>query len=222
MEIQVKLKQIKESPEGTYIIVLAAGKHISEYVMEHRSNTADMKVYDGRILSSEQRKKAYAIEKDVSEYCGYMGKIEQAYVHDELKKECCKVCGMKPFSLSNCNMETAREYINFLLEYALEIGAPLSDTIINCTDDIDAALVLCVKKKICCICGRPGEIHHIDAIGMGNDRRHYDDSGSRVMCLCRKHHTEAHAIGRETFCEKYKVHGISKYRIKNKELREDE
>lgn len=222
MNLQVKLKQIKESPEGTYIIVLAAGQNIANYVFEHRSNTADMKIYDGRLLSSEQRRKAYAVEKDIAEYCGYFSKIEQDYVHGDLKKECCKVNKIDMFSLANCNMETARIYINFLLEYALEIGAPLSDTIINCTDDIDTALIMCAAKKICCICGRPGEIHHIDAVGMGNDRRHYDDSGSRVMCLCRKHHTEAHTIGRETFCGKYKVYGIRKNRIKNKELCEYE
>ena len=73
-------------------------------------------------------------------------------------------------------------------------------------------MIACIKHRKCCLCGREGEIHHVDAIGMGNDRRKYDDSGSRIMCLCRTHHTEYHKIGREDFEKKYKVYGIERWR----------
>ena len=55
---------------------------------------------------------------------------------------------------------------------------------------------------------RSGEIHHVDAIGMGNDRRTYDDTQCRKMCLCRKHHTTWHQMGDERFQRMYKVYGI--------------
>lgn len=58
------------------------------------------------------------------------------------------------------------------------------------------------------MCGRPGEIHHVDAIGMGRDRNRVDDRRMRKICLCREHHTEAHKIGQPTFMKKYHVHGI--------------
>ena len=48
----------------------------------------------------------------------------------------------------------------------------------------------------------------VDTIGMGNDRRKVDDSDYRKICLCRKHHTEAHNIGMIDFESKYKVYGI--------------
>lgn len=65
-----------------------------------------------------------------------------------------------------------------------------------------------MKLKKCAICGREGEIHHVDTIGMGNDRRKVDDSDYRKICLCRQHHTEAHNIGMTEFESKYKVYGI--------------
>ena len=58
------------------------------------------------------------------------------------------------------------------------------------------------------MCGRPGEIHHVDAIGMGRDRRRVDDRRMRKICLRREHHTEAHKIGQPAFMDKYHVHGI--------------
>ena len=43
------------------------------------------------------------------------------------------------------------------------------------TNDIDRYLWGCIKYKRCCLCGRDGETHHWDAIGMGNDRTTLDD-----------------------------------------------
>lgn len=58
------------------------------------------------------------------------------------------------------------------------------------------------------MCGRPGEIHHVDAIGAGRDRRYVDDSGYRKICLCREHHTAAHQRGMKAFEQMYHVYGI--------------
>jgi len=60
-----------------------------------------------------------------------------------------------------------------------------------------------VKFKKCIICGKHADIHHLDAIGMGNNRKGYDDSNSRKIGLCREHHSEAHAIGVLKFQQKY-------------------
>lgn len=105
-------------------------------------------------------------------------------------------------------MDTAREFINTILEFALENGIPLSDLGVNRTDDINRYLYMCLKTRKCAVCGKNGEIHHWDAIGMGKDRKKYDDSRNRKICLCRTHHTECHIIGEEAFEDKYKVYGI--------------
>ena len=105
-------------------------------------------------------------------------------------------------------MDTAREFINTILEYAISEGIPLSENAIERTDDIGRYLYYCIMNRKCAVCGRPGEIHHEDAIGMGNDRRKLDDSGHRKICLCREHHTIAHQMGVRRFREMYKVYGI--------------
>lgn len=107
-----------------------------------------------------------------------------------------------------CSMDTAREFLNTILEYALKEGVPLSDAGVNRTDDIGRYLYYCLKHKKCAVCGLPGEIHHVDTIGMGRDRRQVDDSEYRKICLCRKHHTIAHQRGMQAFEEMYHVYGI--------------
>lgn len=116
--------------------------------------------------------------------------------------------GERPFSLSDCSMDTAREFLNTILEYALKEGVPLSDAGVNRTDDIGRYLYYCLKHKKCAVCGLPGEIHHVDTIGMGRDRRQVDDSEYRKICLCRKHHTIAHQRGMQAFEGMYHVYGI--------------
>ena len=126
-----------------------------------------------------------------------------------MKYEHMKRTGCGYFSLSNCTMDTAREYINTLMEFALENSVPLSDLGVDRTDDIGKYLYFCIKHRKCAVCGRKGEIHHVDAIGMGNDRRKVDDSNYRKICLCREHHTIAHQRGMESFEKMYKVYGIT-------------
>ena len=43
---------------------------------------------------------------------------------------------------------------------------------------------------------------------MGRDRKKVDDSDLRKMQLCRKHHVEIEAIGRDTFEIKHHVYGV--------------
>lgn len=105
-------------------------------------------------------------------------------------------------------MDTAREFINTILEYALKEGVPLSEAGVYRTDDIGRYLYFCLKHKKCAICGLPGEIHHVDTIGMGRDRKQVDDSDYRKICLCRKHHTIAHTRGMDALEKMYHVYGI--------------
>lgn len=52
----------------------------------------------------------------------------------------------------------------------------------------------------CEICGSPAEVHHIITRGSGGT-----DHKDNLLNLCRKHHTEIHTIGRESFSSKYEV-----------------
>ena len=80
---------------------------------------------------------------------------------------------------------------------------PLTEQLKEYFDDTERYVKACVRNRICVICGKPGDIHHLDAIGMGRNRNKIDDSGYRKICLCRVHHTEAHQVGWNTFTTKY-------------------
>lgn len=201
---QVVLQGIKEDSTGTTLIIKVPDKQLTEMIMHKHMKTAELRLDDGRTITADQRKKAYATIRDISDFTGYLPEEQKEW----LKYFHIAKTGCDYFSLSNCTVDEAREFINTILEFALENGVPLSEQAINRTDDIGRYLYYCIKHKRCCICGQKGEIHHVDTIGMGFDRNHYDDSKNRKMCLCRLHHTIAHQRGMESFEKMYKVYGI--------------
>lgn len=204
MYTEVILNKYKESDSGTELCITVPNKHLGEMLMSKHIKKAEMRFDDGRAISIEQRKKAYATIRDISEHTGYTLEEQK----QKLKVLYILKTGGNYISLKDCSMDEAREFINVILEFAIQNGVPLDDDGVNRTDDIGKYLYFCLKHKKCAICGMDGEIHHEDAIGMGNDRKKTDDSNYRKICLCRKHHTIAHQMGVERFTKAYKVYGI--------------
>lgn len=199
-----QLTGYKPVPEGTYLQIFIPGKNLMGAIMEKQIRACNVWLEDGRHISAEQRKKAYATINDIASHTGELPGVMKEW----LKFLHIYRTGCDYFSLSNCSMDTARAFINTLLDYSLENGIQLLDFAVNRTDDIGHYLYACLKLHKCAICGREGEIHHVDTIGMGNDRKKVDDSEYRKICLCRQHHTEAHSIGMTAFEDRYKVYGI--------------
>lgn len=199
-----KIKGIKETDTTTELIV-SIPEQLQDKITRQRTYNAEVRLNDGRNISVEQRKKLYATIKDISLFTG----DDPEYLKEFLKYDYCSTTGERYFSLSDCSMDTAREFISHILDFALRENIPLSDLAINRTDDIDRYLAGCIKFKVCCICGKkPSDLHHTQTIGMGADRRTYDDSNNEKIQLCRQHHNEAHQIGVKEFSKKYKVYGI--------------
>lgn len=199
-----KITGIRSDIEGTEMKVFVPEKNLFNTILDKRISDVELRLDDGRTITNAQRKKAYATIRDIADYTGYLP--EQ--MKEIMKYEYIIRTGNDYFSLGTCTVDIAREFISMLLEFCLEQGIPLSDLAINRADDIGRYLYYCIKNRVCAICGRKGEIHHVDKIGMGNDRRSIDDSDYRKICLCRTHHTEDHTIGEKAFQEKYKVYGI--------------
>lgn len=200
----IDLKKFRETEEGTELIVLIPNCSLGDMLTQKHIRKAEIRFDDGRHISAEQRKKVYATIRDIADYTGYLPEEQKEW----LKYLHISNTGCDYFSLSDCTMDTAREFINTILEYALENGITLSEDAINRTDDIGRYLYFCIMHKKCAVCGKPGEIHHEDAIGMGNNRNKLDDSNHKKICLCRLHHTKAHEMGVIRFTEMYKVYGI--------------
>lgn len=198
---------IRETDKGTDLILHIPGEMVHSKIMKVRNGStihAELRIDDNRTITAEQRRKIFATIKDISLFTGEHPEELRAW----LLYDYCIKTGEVPFSISDCSISQAREYITFIIDFILKENIPLSDAALSRTDDIDRYLWGCIKYKRCAICGKEGETHHWDAIGMGNNRRTYDDSDNRKIQLCRSHHSEAHTIGRDIFGLKYHVYGI--------------
>ena len=163
------------------------------------------------MITEPQRKKIYALVADIAE--GLEGITRADKFHLEEFKSRMKRSyitsnpGTEMFSLSDCRTETAREFIEYLLMFAMEHDVPLKEGYGD-FEKSDAYFYFCLKNKKCAVCQREGEVHHVEAIGMGRDRKEHDDSKNEKIALCRRHHSEAHSIGWEEFSKKYLVKGV--------------
>ena len=177
------------------------------YILDKQNiRKCEVRFDDGRTISAEQRKKAYAIIGDIAEWSGH---TPPEFEKDLLKNDFIKTFGIEYFSLSNCTMTTAREFINFLIDFCFENNISTCDTMLNRTDDIKYYLYSCIANRKCCICNEKAEIHHCEGskVGMGFNRNEISNLGRSAIALCRKHHNQAHSSEKEFF-EKYHVYGI--------------
>jgi len=207
MQYFSQITGIRETDKGTDLMVHIPGEMVQTKIIKYRNNNAinaEIKIDDGRTITAEQRKKIFATIKDIGLFTGDHPENMRAF----LLYDYCIETGEMPFSLSDCSISQARDYITFIIDFILKENIPLSDAALNRTDDIDRYLWGCLKYKRCCICGKDGETHHWDAIGMGNDRKTFDDTNNRKIQLCREHHNEAHTIGTDSFGVKYHVYGV--------------
>ena len=206
MHEYAEIKGYKEVDNGTELKVFVP-KDIREYLKKYQKGgkvESELRLDDPRYISSRQRKAIYATINDISEWYGdvpeYLKEILKAYFITEYD--------LNYFSLGNCSVTTARKFLDYLIEFALKHDISLSESGLERTDNIDRYLWMCLKHRKCCICGNKADLHHVQAIGAGRNRKTVDDSKNLKMALCRTHHTEAHTIGVDSFNAKYKVKGI--------------
>lgn len=178
---------------------------IDKELIQKQINRVEIRLNDGRTITAEQRKKAYATIRDISDYSGHAPE----FLKEWFKYEYIIKTGGKYFSLSDCSVTVARQYINVLIDFCLHYGVPLYEPMTNRTDDIDAYLYMCLYYRKCAVCGRAADVHHVTGskIGMGADRDKAHHVGREAIALCRTHHNEAHSREKEFF-EKNHIYGI--------------
>lgn len=176
---------------------------IDREMLQKQVDTIEIRLTDGREISAEQRRKIFALLRDISNWCGHEPEYIRQYTEFEFRLK----NGLKPFSLSDCNKSTARDYISYLIEFCFIHCVPSRDTLLNRTDDISKYLYQCIEHRRCAVCNKPSDIHHIDTVGMGRDRDTIIHKGMEVIALCREHHTQGHTEG-QSFLDKYHIYGI--------------
>ncbi len=177
---------------------------IDRELTDKEVSVCELRLDDGRSISAEQRKKIFALIREISIWSGN----EPEYIRIYLTWDFCCKYGCDMFSLADVDMTTARYYINYLIDFCFKWSVPTKDTLLNRTDDIDRYLYACLYHKKCIICNSKAELHHVDHIGMGFDREQISHLGLRAEAVCRKHHIEAHSRGQQTFDSMYHIYGI--------------
>ena len=163
---------------------------------------------DSRTITAEQRKKAYALLSEISDYMGEMPEYTKRlfklkFIHEQMKDMADDV-----FSLGSCDVTLARDFITYLIDFIIAHEIPTKVPLAELCEDIQKFVYSCAMKKVCCVCGKKAELHHVDVIGSRYDRDKPIHEGLRALPLCREHHTEAHNMTEQVFLKKYHLEPI--------------
>lgn len=169
----------------------------------------EVRMLDKRVITSEQRRKIYAVFGEVAQFMGDIHFGDGEYVKNMLK-------GMflheRPeyggFSLGDCSVESAGEFIDFLIGFCLEHSIPTQDTLLKRCEDIRRYMYQCLKHKKCAVCNKPGEVHFVDAIGLGSSQKTMSSLIHRRICLCSEHYNKARKMGWQKFSDYRHVVGV--------------
>lgn len=163
---------------------------------------------DSRAISNEQRRKAWALMTEIAAFQGQSkeetyGEQQAAFTlkHLETLQD-----GL--FHLSTATVSSARAFITMLVETVIEYGIPTKEPLYGLCDDLARYTYACLMNKKCAVCGKKTELHHVQAVGMGRNRREIDHIGMLALPLCREHHEEAHRLGNSRFLELYHLEPI--------------
>lgn len=188
--------------EGNQLLI-ECREPIDRELAQKLVRTVEIRLDDGRTISAAQRRKIFAMIRDIALWSGH----EPEYLRMFLEWDFCLKKSVESFSLHDVDMSTAREFITYLIEFCFRHNVPTKDTLLNETDDIGKYLYLCLEHRKCAICNAPAQVHHVDRIGMGRNREEMVHVGLNAIALCPIHHEEAHMDERGLF-QWYHVYGI--------------
>lgn len=167
----------------------------------------DVQLIDSRPLSAKQRRNCYAMIREISEWNGETPEENKRFLKMDFWAGELLQTADSMFSLSNAPMSVVAAFQSWLARFIVRNDVPTKKPMLDYIDDVDDYVYACLASKKCVICGKRADLHHVESVGMGRDRAEIIHEGMLVLPLCREHHTEVHTIGRDTFMEKYHLHG---------------
>ncbi len=196
---------VRAGPDG---LLIRAPYQDWERFATRQYGKVEIGLMDGRTITPEQRRKAYALLGEIAAWSGY--DVEEAKLttkHDYITSH---LEGLQKelFSLSDCDVTTARGYIDYLVDFIISFGVPCKRPLAELCEDVQKYVYACCTHKVCAVCGKTGEIHHVDRIGMGGDRKSMDHTGMACLPLCRAHHMQAHDMGDAPFMRWYHLESV--------------
>lgn len=161
---------------------------------------------DKRIITEKQRKFIFALCNDMAYYTG----DDSEWCRMQLQQAYANLLEIEVKSLSSCSMTYANGLIKSIIDYFIYHEIPFNKELIKSNEYTftEKQVYMMILKRMCVVTGRRAEIHHVDTIGMGNNRNKVSHIGKRLLPLCREMHQEIHTIGDNKFIEKYHLNTI--------------
>lgn len=166
-----------------------------------------VQMVDARPLSDRQRRMCYALLREIGDYTGMGTDPAKEYMKLKFLVEDLDQTADKLFSLANAPMSLVCAFQRFLIHFILDWDIPCRFPLLDYVDDVGDYIYHCLIVKKCCICGKPADLHHVDRVGMGRDRKDICHEGLEALPLCREHHTEAHTMADKDFFGRWHLEG---------------
>ena len=197
---------MKESAGTLYSILPDGRALIAAPRPEAVQDTVRVLWPDTEEITPDQRRKIFAIVGEIACWSGYAPEDARKGLTVDFLRQNIERLQQSAISLAmggGCDKGTASLFLDYLINFCLENQVPTSKPLQELADDLERYTYAALMNKRCLICGGKADLHHVDAIGMGYNRREKPQLGARVMPLCRIHHTEYHTIGGTAFDAKY-------------------
>ncbi|WP_353423631.1 putative HNHc nuclease [Staphylococcus xylosus] len=160
----------------------------------------DVIVSDPYKITDKQRRKVFAMVRDIFNHYGQ----PMDYLRYMFQKQLEFLKGYYPISLSDCSRRQASELIELILDFIFTYDIPMNKATSDLMSNDKYFIYKSTINRLCVICGAPNsDLAHYQAVGRGRNRNKINHYGNKVLALCRKHHTEQHQIGMNTFNSKY-------------------
>ncbi|MCO4332467.1 putative HNHc nuclease [Staphylococcus hyicus] len=201
-----RITRYQADNDGTYSVV-ATGVQLEQSHIDLLENghtvKAEVEIPDNKLISNEQRKKIFAMCRDIELHWGEPVESTRRIFQSELEI----MNGYDHISLRNCSMKIARELIELIIAFMFHHQIPMQVETSKLLSGDQAMLYWATVNRNCVICGKPhSDLAHKYAVGRGRDRTNINHYGNQVLALCREHHTEQHNIGMDSFNDKYHLH----------------
>lgn len=180
-----RITRYQADNDGTYSVV-ATGVKLEQSHIDLLENgysiNAEVEVHDNKRISSDQRKKIFAMCRDIELYWGEPVESTRRIFQAELEI----MNGYESISLSNCSMKVARELIELIIAFMFHHQIPMQVETSKLLKEDKALLYWSTVNRNCVICGKPhSDLAHHSAIGRGSNRKKMDHYGYEVLALCR-------------------------------------
>lgn len=209
--------------KGQYILTDVTLPFTAQLELENGSELeVEISIVDNRQITHSQRNFIFKLCEEFAYYSGE----DKEYWRLLLQQFNANIRSIEVESLSKCSVEYANGLIDTIITFAIDNEIPIAKNILdeNAYKFDKKQVYALILKRQCVICGQRADVHHIDAVGMGNDRTKISHIGKRAISLCRLHHSEAHTIGNEAFLEKYHLTPVTidkklEYFLKNGKIK---